>query len=144
MGSFSWNKADKLTAIENVACGSSFKFLIPVEFGGGFIKDKYQDYGYLGKKENGEPKYDMYELLAFWNKVDDLKYDGEFPLLKEIDGYTGYNRRLGIDIGCYDKDILKLKYPLKLVSSSFKGTYEDLESCSLGDPDQGFFARKRK
>ena len=66
MGSFSWNKADKLTAIENVAYGSSFKFLIPKEFGGGFIKDKYQDYGYLGtKEENGQPRFDMYELLAF-------------------------------------------------------------------------------
>ena len=59
MGSFSWNKADKLTAIENVACGSSFKFLIPKEFGGGFIKDKYQDYGYLATKEKGKSKYDM-------------------------------------------------------------------------------------
>ena len=144
MGSFSWNKADKLTAIENIAYGSSFKFLIPKEFGGGFIKDKYQDYGYLGKKENGEPKYDMYELLAFWNKADDLKYNGEYPLMKEIDDYTRKNRNLGIDIGCYDKEMLGLKYPLKLVSSSFKGTYEDLETCSLGDPDQGFYSRKRK
>jgi len=144
MGSFSWNKADKLTAIENVACGASFKFLIPKEFGGGFIKDNYQDYGYLGEKEDGEPKYDMYEILAFWNKAGDLKYDGEFPLMKEIDKYTNHNRGLGIDIGCYDKDILKLKYPLKLVSASFDGTYEDLETCSLGDPDQGFFSRKRK
>lgn len=144
MGSFSWNKADKLTQIENVAYGSKFKFLIPKEFGGGHIIDYYQDYGYLGTKENGEPKYDMYELQAFWNNAEGLKFDGEFPLLKEIDQYTGHNRCLGIDIGCYDKDILKLKYPLKLVSVSFKGTYEDLETCSLGDPDQGFFSRKRK
>jgi hypothetical protein len=144
MGSFSWNKADKLTAIENVACGSSFKFLIPKEFGGGFIKDKYQDYGYLGTKKNGEPKYDMYELLAFWNKAEGIKYKGEFPLMKEIDEDTDDNRGLGIDIGCYDKDIFKLKYPLKLVSASFDGTYEDLETCSTGDPDQGFFSRKRK
>jgi hypothetical protein len=134
MGSFSWNKADKLTNIENVAYNSSFKFLIPKEFGGGFIKEKYQDYGKLGTKENGEPKYDMYELLAFWNKADGLKYNGEYPLMKEIDAYTNENRRKGIDIGCYDEDILKLKYPLKLVSASFKGTYEDLETCSLGDP----------
>lgn len=143
MGSFSWNKADNLTAIENVAYGTSFKFLIPKEFGGGFIKDKYQDYGYLGTKEDGEPKYDMYEILAFWNKEEDLKYNGEFPLMKEIDGYTNYNRGLGIGIGCYDEEIRKLKYPLKLVSTSFKGSYEDLETCSLGDPDQGFFSRKR-
>jgi len=144
MGSFSWNKADDLTRIENVADGKPFKFLIPKEFGGGFIKDNYQDYGYLGTKENGEPKYDMYELLAFWNKAEGLKYNGEFPLMKEIDEYTDDNRSEGIGIGCYDDEILKLKYPLKLVSASFKGTYEDLETCSLGDPDQGFWERKRK
>ena len=144
MGSFSWNKADKLTNIENVACGASFKFLIPKEFGGGFIKDKYQDYGYLGTKESGESKYDMYELLAFWNKADGLKYDGEYPAMKEIDGYTDHNRCLGIEIGCYDNDIARLKYPLKLVSASFNGAYEDLSGRSFGDPDQGFFNRKRK
>ena len=145
MGSFSWNKADGLTNIENVAYNASFKFLIPKEFGGGFIKDKYQDYGYLGKKENGEPKYDMYELLAFWNNVDiDWDKDYERPLLKEIDQYTDKNRNKGIDIGCYDRDIISLKFPLKLVSPSFKGTYEDLKTCSLNDPDQGFFKRIRK
>ena len=143
MGSFSWNKADDLTNTENIAYNRLFKFLIPKEFGGGFIKDNYQDYGYLGTKENGEPKHDMYELLAFWNKADNLTFDGEYPLMKEIDKHTDRNRGKGIYIGCYDKDILRLKYPLKLVSVSFKGTYEDLETCSLGDPDQGFFARKR-
>ena len=143
MGSFSWNKADDLTTTENIAYDRPFKFLIPKEFGGGFIKDNYQDYGYLGTNENGEPKYDMYELLAFWNKAD-VKYNGEFPLMKEIDEHTDRNRGRGIDIGCYDNDILKLKYPLKLVSVSFKGTYEDLKTCSLGDPDQGFFTRRRR
>lgn len=144
MGSFSWNKADKLTRIENVAYDTRFKFLIPKEFGGGFIKDTYQDYGYLGTKENGEPKYDMYELQAFWNNAEGIKYDGEKPLMKEIDKYTNDNRVEGINIGCYDEDILKLKYPLKLVSASYKGTYEDLKTCSLGDPDQGFFSRNRE
>ena len=143
MGSFSWNKADKLTQIENVAFGTNFKFLIPKEFGGGYIKDTYQDYGYLGTKENGEPKYDMYELLAFWNGADDLKFDGERPLMKEIDEHTDTNRDKGIYIGCDDNEIDKLKYPLKLVSASFKGTYEDLSNPSYGDPDQGFFSRKR-
>lgn len=144
MGSFSWIKADKLTQIENVAYGSSFKFLIPKEFGGGFIKDKYQDYGYLGRRESGEPKYDMYELLAFWNNADGLLFNGDYPKMKEIDEHTKKNRSKGIDIGCDDEEILKLKYPLKLVSASYKGTYEDLQTCSLGDPDQGFFSRKRK
>jgi hypothetical protein len=145
MGSFSWNKADTLTKVENITYGSRFKFLIPLEFGGGFIKDKYQDYGYLGLKENLEPKYDMYELLAFWNNSD-VEWDKDYkkPLMKEIDQYTRKNRCKGIDIGCYDVDVIKLKYPLKLVSSSFKGTYEDLEEGSLSDPDQGFYSRKRK
>ena len=144
MGSFSWNKADDLTAIENVAQGYPFKFLIPKEFGGGFIKDKYQDYGYLGTKENGDPKDDMYELLAFWNKAEGLKYNGEFPLMKERDEFTDHNRGLGIDIGCADEKKLKLKYPLKLVSCSYKGTYEDLKTYSLSDPYQGCGQRKRK
>lgn len=144
MGSFSWNKADNLTKIENVAYGTSFKFLIPKEFGGGFIKDKYQDYGLLGIKENGDSKYDMYELQAFWNELEKVTYEGDFPMLKEIDEHTRKNRLIGIDVGCYDEEILKLKYPLKLVSASFKGSYEDLETCSLGDPDQGFYSRKRK
>jgi hypothetical protein len=144
MGSFSWNKADKLTQIENIAYGSPFKFLIPKEFGGGFIKDKYQGYGRLGTKENGEPKFDMYELQAFWNHAEGLKFDGEIPLMKEIDKHTIYNRSEGIEIGCYEEDIRKLKFPLKLVSSSFKGTYEDLETYSTNDPKQGCGSRKRK
>lgn len=146
MGSFSWLKADNLTNVGNIAYGKPFKFLIPKEFGGGFIKDYYQDYGYLGKKENGSPKYDMYEILAFWNadKIDGkLRYNGEFPKMKEIDCYTDNNRSLGIDIGCYDCDIDKLKYPLKLVSVSYKGTYEDLDTYSYGDPNQGFYPVRR-
>ena len=143
MGSFSWNKADDLTNVENIAYGKSFKFLIPKEFGGGFIKDKYQDYGYLGNKENGEEKHDMYELLAIWNCPDKVKFNGELNFLKEIDEHTDFNRCLGIDIGCYDSDIDKLKYPLKLTSISFKGNYEDLNKPSYGDPDQGFGQRER-
>lgn len=146
MGSFSWLKADNLTRVANVVYEKPFKFLIPKEFGGGFIKDYYQDYGRLGKKENGSPKYDMYELLAFWNSelIDgELKYDGDFPKMKEIDCYTDGNRSLGIDIGCYDKEIDKLKYPLKLVSVSYKGTYEDLETYSYGNPNQGFHEVRR-
>jgi len=147
MGSFSWLKADKLTKVKNVACGEAFKFLIPKEFGGGFINDKYQDYGYLGTKEDGNPKYDMYELLAFWNHeqvVGGLLYDTEeMPVMKEIDGNTRENRSKGIRIGCYDHQIDNLKYPLKLVSCSFKGTYEDLDEPSYGDPDQGFYKTYR-
>ena len=148
MGSFSWNKADSLTNVENIACGKKFKFLIPKEFGGGHIVEEYQDYGYLGTKEDGTPKYDMYELLAFWNKAKGLAWDvilsNDPPLMKEIDEYTDDNRSRGITIGCYDEQMANLQYPLKLVSVSYNGTYEDLDSFSASDPDQGWGQRKRK
>ena len=165
MGSFSWLKADNLTQVANIVYGAPFKCLIPKEFGGGFIKDHYQDYGYLGVKEDGSPKYDMYELVAFWNAEmkskytvtedgtvvfksgivkDRLKWNGEFPLLKEIDEHTFKNRMVGIDIACYNNQIDLLQYPLKLVSASYKGTYEECEGKSYGDPDQGFYPVKRK
>lgn len=142
MGSFSWNKADDLTNIENVASGSPFKFLIPAEFGGGFIQEKYQDYGYLGRKDDNSAKYDMFELIAQWNAPDSV-IGCTAGTLKEIDENTDYNRGIGIDIGCYDHQIDKLKYPLKLVSPSYELSYEECAKPSYGDPDQGFFPRKR-
>lgn len=58
--------------------------------------------------------------------------------MKEYDGDTFHNRQIGIDIACYDNQMRKLKYPLKLVSASFTGTYEECEGISLSDPHQGF------
>ena len=119
MGSFSWNKADELTQVENVACGSSFKFLIPKEFGGGFIKDKYQDYGHLGLDKDGEPKYDMYELLAFWNNAEGLKYNGEKPLMKEIDEYTNDNYLLCQHEHCCNSGHANYKPSIMCIFDSF-------------------------
>lgn len=156
MGSFSWLKADDCTNIANIVDDKPFKFLIPKEFGGGFIKDYYQDYGDLGTKADGTPKYDMYELLAVWNRdaCKDIKgiynfdkykdvagvvfTDGKYNPMPEVSECTEHNRLLGIEIGCYDEQIDKLKYPLKLVSASYKGTYEDCVGKSYGDPNQGW------
>jgi hypothetical protein len=156
MGSFSWLRANVDTEKANIACGDKFACLIPKEFGGGYIEDTYQDYGNLGTKEDGSPKYDLYELLAFWNNdrpyfhlsytgagktvKDNLYYNGDFPNLKEIDEFTDANRSIGIDIGCYDREIDRLKYPLKLVSVSYakNHTYEDCPYKSFGDTEQGF------
>lgn len=152
MGSFSWLRANVDTEKANIAEGDRFACLIPKEFGGGYIEDTYQDYGNLGTKENGRPKYDLYELLAFWNNdrpyfhgvgetvKDNLHYNGDFPNLKEIDEFTDANRSIGIDIGCYDREIDRLKYPLKLVSVSYakNHTYEDCPYKSFSDIEQGF------
>jgi len=147
MGSFSFLKADKLTKTANIVIGKQFKFLIPKEYGGGYIVDKYQDYGYLGRKKDGTPKYDIYELYAFWNhlvipKGDILKYNEEFPNMKEIDEFTDHNRYIGIKL--YFNNLIEKKYPLKLVSYSFKGTYEECNGESLPDPNQGYYSLKRK
>ena len=152
MGTFSWLRANVDTEKANIAEGDKFACLIPKEFGGGYIEDTYQDYGNLGTKEDGSPKYDLYELLAFWNNdrpyfhgagktvKDNLHYNGEFPNLKETDGFTDANRSMGIDIGCYDRQIDRLKYPLKLVSVSYakNHTYEDCPYKSFKDTEQGF------
>lgn len=272
MGSFSWNRADKLGKYENIYGGCAFKFLIPKEFGGGFIRDHYQDYGNLGQRENvgkyeAEYKYDIHEILAFWNHEDvkprstkskahpmdlsvgveveieimkfeesnvtpealalngkkftitevvnmdapksvliknpfhmpngfrlsgeavdcgiwsrnlfkdttwyepltaeGLKYDGDvMPLMPEISHYTDHNRVLGVYLfedevneakkrleadGVWDywrrpetHREFYMKYPPKLVSVGFQGTYEDCEGYSVSDPDQGFHPRERR
>ena len=184
MGSFSWLKADirsmkSESSLVNIAYDKSFKFLIPKEFGGGCIKEKYQDYGYLGTKEDGSPKYDMYELLALWNTVDgyfenavEIRYDdinrnrlenpirtnivySDLPKMKERDVLTDHIRNRGIHIsedgiylkytsGVYKEDGENYgKYPLKLVSPSYKGTYEDMEYASEQDPNQGWATTKK-
>lgn len=42
----------------------------------------------------------------------------------------------GIDIGCYDRQMARLKYPLKFAESD-KYTYEELEPAK-NDPNQGY------
>lgn len=45
MGSFSWTRAEHITRRSNLTGGDSYKILVPKEFGGGYIKDTYFDYG---------------------------------------------------------------------------------------------------
>lgn len=143
MGSFSWIRADKTTKRSNLTNGDKYKILIPQEFGGGYIKDTYFDYGYVFYDTDHEA--DLYGILAYWNKCDGMIFDGdEYPstmkdILERGNTCLQNNRCKGIDIGCYDEQIDKLKYPLKLVSASYKGTYEECEGVSYGDPNQGFY-----
>jgi hypothetical protein len=143
MGSFSWIRADKKTKRKNLTCGDKYKILIPEEFGGGFIKDTYYDYGYVFYDTDHEA--DLYGILAYWNKCEGMIFDGdEYPstmedILKRGNTCLQKNRCKGIDIGCHNEQIDKLKYPLKLVSASYKGTYEECDMRSYGDPEQGFY-----
>lgn len=122
MGSFSWMRADKATKRSNFIYGDPYKILIPKEFGGGFIKDTFGEFGkvFYGK----ENEADLYGILAYWNKCEGMEYSCDhYPctmeeILKYGNTCSQNNRSKGIDIGCYDKDIAKLKYPLKLVSAS--------------------------
>ena len=144
MGSFSWTRADKTTKRSNLVDGDSYKILIPKEFGGGYIKDIYYDYGYVFYYNNKKEEANLYGILAYWNKCEGMIFDGdEYPsTMQDIleRGRTCYqnNRLKGIDIGCYVNQIDNLKYPLKLVSASYKGTYEECEGRSYTDPEQGF------
>jgi hypothetical protein len=145
MGSFSWLRADKTTKRNNLTDGDRYKILIPQEFGGGYIKDTYYDYGKIFEYDNTRPTADLYGILAYWNKCEGMIFDGdEYPSTMRDTLERGRtcetsNRYKGICIGCYKKDIDKLKYPLKLVSASYKGTYEECEMISYDDPNQGFY-----
>ena len=144
MGSFSWLRADKVTKRKNLTCGDRYKILIPQEFGGGFIKDTDYDYGIVFEYGGAKKTADLYGILAYWNKCEGMIYEGdEYPstiedILERGNTCLQNNRCKGIDIGCYREQIDKLKYPLKLVSVSYKGNYEDCEMRSYSDPDQGF------
>lgn len=145
MGSFSFLRADKKTKRKNLTTGDKYKILIPKEFGGGFIVDTYYDYGYVFYDDDTKETADLYGILAYWNKCEGMVFDGEeYPstmkdILERGRTLADNNRCKGIDIGCYDKDIDNLKYPLKLVSMSYTGTYEECEGVSYSDPEQGFY-----
>ena len=144
MGSFSWLRADKCTDRSNLTNRDKYKILVPKEFGGGYIEDTYYDYGYVFYYNKEMPTSDLYGILAYWNHCDDMNYEGdEYPetmtdIIMRGNTCLQENRCKGIDIGCYDEQINKLKYPLKLVSMEYEGNYEDCENVSYGDPSQGF------
>lgn len=145
MGSFSWLRADRTTKRSNIVPGDKYKILIPKEFGGGHIQDTYTGYGRIFEEDETKKTADLYGILAYWNKCENMFYDGdEYPstmedILTRGNTTRQENRHQGIEIGCYDEEINNLKYPLKLVSASYEGTYEDCDGVSYGDPNQGFF-----
>lgn len=147
MGSFSFIRAD-VKGSANILYGDTVKLLIPIEFGGGYIKGKYVDYGRID--ENGI-EYDIYELAGIWNSPKILKaLKGLFsnPARKQSDidiwdsdnerNLTDIIRYTGINLTIYNEDHAKVKYPIKIVGENVDTTYEQCYRISFTDPTQGF------
>lgn len=105
MGFFSWKTSDTNKSISNIySSRGTFPVyvLIPEEFGGGYIEEiNYEGYGNFGGQ-------DIYSLVARWNN----------PEL--CNGDDSYDRVIGIQIACYDKDNFRLKYPIKITEKPVK------------------------
>lgn len=147
MYQFSWTRADSIEHRYNILIGQPFKFLIPIEFGGGYIHDVYNG---VGTMIYDGIEYDMYELIAFWNNEllmpppyrgstvkDLLEFHGRFTPMKSVDADTTINRSIGAYIGGSDEEFNRLRYPLKIVADDYIGTYEDCGGRSYLDPNNG-------
>ncbi|MBO5435380.1 hypothetical protein J6A31_06150 [bacterium] len=164
MGSFSFTRAEHTTQRANISWGDKYKILVPKEFGGGYIVDQYSDYGnifednrvgkYVDAKGTIYPSFlfninDLMGILSYWNNCPNLKPSSDsmpvtmLDILKYGDTCRIENRLGGIDLfnsgENYDNNV---KYPLKLVSMSYKFSYEDCVGKSYNDPHQGFCKKK--
>ena len=141
MGRFSFTRAEYTPGgIANLTYGDKYRILVPKKFGGGYILDKYSDFGdvFNYKKSLGS-KYvsgdgiiypakefdvnDLYGILAWWNSEEKLSYIGDkkpetmYEILKYGQTCSMNNRLCGIHVSYIDYcEKLDLKYPLKLVS----------------------------
>ena len=149
MGSFSFMYADGGKENQaNMVPGDRVRLLVPEVFGGGSLDGMYADYGEIALAD--ETTVDVYELLALWNSAElrDALIGGagfceEEVNVKGVDGvWTPFARNVGIRVGCYDEDMLRLDWPLRIVpAENGDATYENVEGVSVGDPNQGFYAR---
>lgn len=149
MGSFSFMYADGGKGNQaNMLPGDDVRVLVPALFGGGSLDGVYADYGNIALAD--ETTVDVYELLALWNSAElrDALIGGASFCEEEVnvkgvdDVWTPFTRMVGIRVGCYDEDMLRLDWPLRIVpAENGDATYENVECVSVGDPNQGFYAR---
>lgn len=149
MGSFSFMYADGGKGNQaNMLPGDDVRVLVPALFGGGSLDGVYADYGDIALAD--ETTVDVYELLALWNSSElrDALIGGTGMCEEEVnvkgvdDVWTPFTRMVGIRVGCYDEDMLRLDWPLRIVpAENGDSTYENVEGVSVGDPNQGFYAR---
>lgn len=147
MGSFSFMYADGgKPGQANMLPGDDVRVLVPELFGGGSLDGTYADYGVVST-DGGD--VDVYELVALWNSaelvdvaVNLLGLDEEEARVKFMGGaFTRFARNVGIRIGCYDDDMVRLQYPLRVVPiENASASYETVGGVSVGDPNQGFEA----
>lgn len=119
MGFFSWKTSDTGRSISNKY---SNRGALPVYLycpdGTKIYEPDYEGYGRFGGQ-------DAYALLARWNRPD------------ECCGNDDEDRIIGIRLGCDDRQMEKLRFPLKFAESgSF--AYDELKAASNCE-FQGFF-----
>lgn len=146
MGQFSW--LDCITQKQIVDNKREDVYvLVPKEFGGGHIEEKYYDgYGHFGG-------HDIYDLVVDWNVpyIDQIlkektefrsgwveDYEEDFRRLWNGEPIrSGTEKRvLGIAIACYDEDNGRIHYPIKITHDP-TAVYEQC-GYSLSDPNQGW------
>lgn len=147
MGQFSWIYSDTKKQLVNGKQADTY-LLVPPEFqekyGKAIYEPCYNGYGRFGG-------YDIYELIALWNKemipeIIEKKRLGEWrcgseqdiPNLQDFyeDAEIDCELRwIGIVMACYDEDNRSLKHPIKIATKMME--YNDAKP-SLRDPKQGW------
>ncbi len=145
MGQFSWLDCKTKEQILDDVCRDVY-VLVPEEFGGGHILETcYDGYGNFGG-------HDIYDLIADWNQnyVDEsileklydddwyvrCGYKDDFMHYLNKEPYSCEKRTIGIIIGCYDEDNVRLRYPIKITHD--KDAVYEYCAPSLSDPNQGW------
>lgn len=163
MGQFSWLDCRTGEQVVDDKVRDVY-LLVPKEFGGGHILetcyDGYGDFGthdvydlvalwnrdYIDASFLEAPAREDYVDEEWYNMAVE-RYKKECARLTDFQMHkcedymvshygSDYLRMVGIDIACYDKDNVRLKYPIKITHDS-TAVYEQCEP-SLSDPNQGW------
>lgn len=147
MGQFSWIYSDTKKQLVNGKQADTY-LLVPPEFqekyGKAIYETCYDGYGHFDC-------YDIYELIALWNKemipaiIEKIRLgewhggsERDIPDLQNFYEDKEFDcelRWLGIVMACYGEDNRSLKYPIKIATKTME--YNDAKP-SLRDPKQGW------
>ena len=147
MGQFSWIYSDTKKQLVNGKQADTY-LLVPPEFQEKYGKAIYETcYGGYGHFDC----YDIYELIALWNKemipeiIEKIRLgewrcgsEQDIPNLQDFyeDAEIDCELRwIGIVMACYDEDNRRLKYPIKITTKVME--YDEVKP-SLSDPRQGW------